>query len=75
MINTKLLGKCCSEQANNSCKEVTATSRGLWRPVNLLATAIFVALPVSLQAQDSIVAGANVNMVSGTEFPGGDPFL
>lgn len=74
-MNTKLLGKCYSEQANNSCKEVTATSRGLWRPVNLLATAILVALPVSLQAQDSIVAGANVNMVSGTEFPGGDPFL
>jgi hypothetical protein len=28
-----------------------------------------------LNAQDTIVAGANVNMVSGTEFPGGDPFL
>ena len=74
-MNTKLLGKCYSDNSYNSCKDVTATSRGLWRPANLLAAAMLLALPVSLQAQDSIVAGANVNMVSGTEFPGGDPFL
>ena len=32
-------------------------------------------LPVFASAQDPLVAGANINMVSGTEFPGGDPFL
>ncbi|MFT5113413.1 MAG: hypothetical protein ACI8XU_000661 [Kiritimatiellia bacterium] len=32
-------------------------------------------LPVFASAQDPLVAGANINMVSGTGFPGGDPFL
>lgn len=74
-MKTSLFGKYFLEYFHNSSRDVTATSRVLVRPANLLAAAMLVALPVSLQAQDTIVAGANVNMVSGTEFPGGDPFL
>jgi uncharacterized protein YjbI with pentapeptide repeats len=33
------------------------------------------ALPAAARAQGVPVAGQNVNMVSGTEWPGGDPFL
>ena len=39
------------------------------------ALAVLVALAPTVRAQTAPVAGQNVNMVSGTQFPGGDPYL
>jgi YVTN family beta-propeller protein len=36
---------------------------------------LFVSLSASGQEDEKLIVGPNVNMVSGTEFPGGDPFL
>ena len=46
-------------------------SRGL----GFACLGLIVAAGATLPAQQQIVAGNNVNMVSGTQFPGGDPFL
>ena len=43
--------------------------------VVVAALAVLVALAPTVRAQTAPVAGQNVNMVSGTQFPGGDPFL
>src|SRR6188508_170429 len=48
--------------------------QGLVRPRLVHAALIALALGGSLAAQQ-IVPGSNVNMVSGTTFPTGDPFL
>src|SRR5690348_14762462 len=45
------------------------------RSALLLVATLAAAAAVPAPAQTAPVAGQNVNMVSGTQFPGGDPFL
>ena len=40
-----------------------------------LAAVTLLAIAVAARAQTEPVPGQNINMVSGTSFPGGDPFL
>src|SRR3954471_8958544 len=55
--------------------------RGLHSRITAAATAICAAAfalaadPIALAQQQPVVGGSNVNMVSGTSFPDGDPFL
>src|SRR5947209_17316480 len=46
------------------------------RPRLSIFTSVFVLLAIlPVVAQNGEIAGRNVNMVSGTQWPGGDPFL
>jgi hypothetical protein len=54
-------------------KHISAAVTALLRRQTLLVCIAL--LPMFASAQNSLIAGANINMVSGTEFPGGDPFL
>ena len=54
---------------------VFAAGRSLSFPRWLIAAAAVALVASSATGQTTPVAGQNINMVSGTSFPGGDPFL
>ena len=58
----------------NSKGRVMSISKPLARSIGTLFALVFFAAAVSAQ-EPELIAGQNVNMVSGTEWPDGDPFL